>query len=251
MLIKNHVYETIDNFFLCTHMPVKAFKANGNIIYSGGYNDKLDELFNKSNVYEKAEKALTAKDDNSIFVTVASLSDINYIVCNICPSRIMEGIFIIGPYSSNKCSTLEISYKPSFCIPHLVSLLYSIRKDIILKHKKTISITPYSYYVKKAIDYINNNYTKPITLCQLSNYLNINRCYFCSIFKKETGKTFSQFLNELRIEKSKHLLLEQNSSILDIALSVGFNNQNYYTILFKKLNNITPFEFRNNINESI
>lgn len=251
MLIKNHIYETIDNFFLCTHIPVKAFKANGKLIYSEGYNDELDELFIKNEVYKRSEESMATKDDRAIFVIIPCLNSINYVVCNICPSRIMEGLFVIGPYSSEKSNALGISYKPSFCIPHLVSLLYNIRKDIILKHKKTISITPYSYYVKKAIDYINNNYTNPITLCQLSNYLNINRCYFCSIFKKETGKTFSQFLNELRIEKSKHLLSEQNSSILDIALSVGFNNQNYYTILFKKLNNITPFEFRNNINESI
>lgn len=95
------------------------------------------------------------------------------------------------------------------------------------------------------MDYIDARYNESITLEDISDYLKINRCYFCSIIKKETGKTFSQLLNEVRIEKSKELLLQENSSILDVALSVGFNNQNYYNMTFKRLTNMTPLEFRN------
>jgi AraC-like DNA-binding protein len=62
--------------------------------------------------------------------------------------------------------------------------------------------------------------------------------------KRETGKTFSQFLNELRIEKSKKLLREETLPVLDIALAVGFNNQSYYSLVFKKLMRQTPLEFR-------
>src|SRR5699024_6975480 len=81
----------------------------------------------------------------------------------------------------------------------------------------------------------------------VSEYLGINKSYFCSIFKNETGKTFTQFLNEKRIEKSKKLLREDNLSILDIALSVGFNNQNYYNIIFKRITNTTPLEYRKKV----
>lgn len=58
--------------------------------------------------------------------------------------------------------------------------------------------------------------------------------------------TFTEFLNKIRIEKSKELLLEDKYSILDIALMVGFNNQNYYNIMFKKITNQTPLEFKRN-----
>lgn len=57
--------------------------------------------------------------------------------------------------------------------------------------------------------------------------------------------TFCNFLNKFRIEMSKKFLCNRDYSILDVYLSVGYNNHNYYTQLFKKLNNITPLEFRN------
>ncbi len=65
-------------------------------------------------------------------------------------------------------------------------------------------------------------------------------------YKNEIGMTFTEFLNKIRIEKSKELLLEDKYSILDIALMVGFNNQNYYNIMFKKITNQTPLEFKRN-----
>lgn len=67
----------------------------------------------------------------------------------------------------------------------------------------------------------------------------------CNIFEKETGKTYSQFLNEIRIEKSKKLLLDTNLSVLKLTLSVGYNNQNYYNMTFKKLAATMPLKHRN------
>lgn len=150
---------------------------------------------------------------------------------------------MMGPYTSNNinmANRINILYKPAACIPHLVSLLYSMIKDNSYN-------TSYSLHITKAIDYINERYSQPITLSNISHYLNINRCYFCSMFKKETGKSFSHFLNEVRIEKSKSLLLKETLSILEVSLSVGFNNQNYYNTVFKKITNMTPLEYRSKI----
>ncbi len=68
---------------------------------------------------------------------------------------------------------------------------------------------------------------------------------FVVFLKKKQVK----FLNEIRIEKSKDLLLRGDLSILDVSLSVGFNNQNYYNTVFKKLINMTPLEYRNYFNQ--
>jgi len=92
--------------------------------------------------------------------------------------------------------------------------------------------------------YVKANYRKPLILEEVSAHFELNKCYFCSVLKKELGKTFSQLVNEIRIEKSKELLLENRLSILDIALAVGFNNQNYFNMAFKKLTGMTPLTFR-------
>ena len=64
------------------------------------------------------------------------------------------------------------------------------------------------------------------------------------MFKKETGQTFINYLHNYKIEKSKNLLENTNMTLLDISLEVGFNNQSYYSTIFKKYTNMTPLEYR-------
>jgi len=104
-----------------------------------------------------------------------------------------------------------------------------------------------NYHINKAIKEMNINYYDSLTLKSMANYLGLNKCYFCDLFRKETGKTYSQVLNEIRVEKSLELLLDTNMTILEIALSVGYNNQNYYNMAFKRIMGITPFKYRNRI----
>lgn len=100
-------------------------------------------------------------------------------------------------------------------------------------------------HVKKVLKYIIDNYHSSLNLENMACYLKINKCYLCDLFKKETGKTISQFLNEIRIEKSKDLLINTDMSVLEIALSVGYNNQSYYNMAFKKILGTTPLKYRN------
>ena len=70
--------------------------------------------------------------------------------------------------------------------------------------------------------------------------------------RKRTGKTFSQLVNEIRIEKSKELLTKNNLSILEIALSVGFNNQNYFSYYtVEKGDSLYAISRRYNINPEL
>ncbi|GAA0122587.1 AraC family transcriptional regulator [Clostridium faecium] len=205
----------------------------------------MEHIFDANNIYEMVQSKISNKNGDSI-ITVTTVDNIKFTAYDICPNNVNRGLYIIGPYVSHKSKDIDIVFKPNCCIPHLISLLTNIAKDSpYIKQRQAIGKMPYSLHVKKALDYIDARYNESITLEDISDYLKINKCYFCNIIKKETGKTFSQLLNEVRIEKSKELLLKENSSILDVALSVGFNNQNYYNMTFKKLTNMTPLEFRN------
>lgn len=103
----------------------------------------------------------------------------------------------------------------------------------------------YNFHIRKAIKYMQQHYTEALTLEYMAKYLGLNKCYFCQLFKRETQRTFSQYLNEIRIEQSKHLLLHTNLSLLEVAFSVGYNNQNYFNMTFKKLTDTTPRKYRN------
>ena len=99
-------------------------------------------------------------------------------------------------------------------------------------------------YGQRVSHYVEQNFDRQLKLEDVASYFHLNKCYFCSVLKKELGKTFSQIVNEVRVEKSKELLREGNLSTLSIALSVGFNNQNYFNMTFKKLTGMTPLQYR-------
>jgi len=247
MPVYEHIRQMNKKFFACTQLPIRSFDFNGNLIHATGYTRKMEEIFDHNHIFERTRKEHNAKTENNI-ITLSCVSPVFFAAGRICARNINRGFHILGPFTTSENAGLPgIVYKPACCIPHLFTLLGNIAADSsYLKQKiKRFDCLPYSPYVKKAMDYIDARYHEPITLFDIATHLNISKCYLCSIFKKETGKTFSLYLNETRIEKSKELLMKEHLSILDIALSVGFNNQNYYNVIFKKVMKNTPLEFRN------
>lgn len=242
----DNIRASIDNFYLCTYIPMKAIKIDGTLIYSAGYDEALDKLFYENHIYEAAKEALLIKGKGT-YITVSCLNSINFTAFNICSCNINDGFFILGPYkttSETEPDAAHIVYKPLNCIPHIVSLFHNIRNSTYSLELKMAVPSSLSAYTEEAIAFIKDNFHKPITLDDISNHVKINRCYFCNLFKREIGRTYSQFLNDIRIENSKGLLRDKSLSILEVSLSVGFNNQNYFNTIFKKLTSMTPLEYR-------
>ena len=83
-----------------------------------------------------------------------------------------------------------------------------------------------------------------ISLKEVAETANMSKEAFCRFFKERTGKTYTEFLNELRIHKSCHLLQETDLSISQIAYQTGFQNLSYFNRAFKKFRQETPKNFR-------
>lgn len=232
--------DVVEMFYIATHLPILSLSFDGTILAAAGYNNRFYSLLEEYNIYEKVKESLL-KEKNLTSIPLPSMKNTYFSACLINPKNINMGFFVMGPHSCNDKNSMGIPYKPKCLMPSLKSLLYNLNRDFCC-----VKISnSYSYHVKKALDYINSKYSEDITLLDVSNYLNINKSYLCSLLKKELGKTFTGLLNEIRVEKSKRLLSETDHSILDIALQVGFNNQNYFNIVFKKITNMTPLQFRN------
>lgn len=243
---KTRLQETMESFYLATHVPILAFPIDEKKILSYGYTKTLHSYFNDHDVMNKIVTHIT-KDKNINMSTIIASKDIFFTTCSVCPKNNCKGIFVFGPYSVDKYNSKNIIYKPKHLIPHYTYLLHTLWKEHAYMKDKDLGDIPYSLHVKKAIDYIDNNYQEDLKLSDVSTYLNVSKCYFCSLFKSETGKTFTQFLNEVRVERSKELLKQKEISMLNIALSVGFNTQNYYNIIFKKITSKTPSQYRNSL----
>lgn len=98
--------------------------------------------------------------------------------------------------------------------------------------------------IRQAKKYINENYNKSINLEEISSIIGFNPAYFSSMFKKETGENFMDYVIKIRIQNAKHLLLQTNLSVEDIAEAVGYSDTKYFTKLFKKITKLNPTEFR-------
>ena len=102
----------------------------------------------------------------------------------------------------------------------------------------------YSPLLKKVIEYVNQNYMEDINLKFLSMEFNISADYLGKMFKNEVGDTFTNFLNEKRIEKAKELLLNTNLKTNEISQKVGYLNTNYFYTLFKKSTGVSIQEYK-------
>ena len=94
-------------------------------------------------------------------------------------------------------------------------------------------------------NYVEQNFSKPISIEKAAETINISKSAFCKFFKRTTGKTFSDYLNEIRIGYACYQLLETDKQISTIAQSAGFESVSYFNRVFFKKKQITPGAFRN------
>lgn len=96
-----------------------------------------------------------------------------------------------------------------------------------------------------ALAYILEHYTEGINLKQVATQCNINPSYLGQLFKKETGRSFTDYVNELRINKAQDLLANASYKVYEIAAQVGFTDYHYFLKIFKKLTGVTPTVIKN------
>lgn len=100
------------------------------------------------------------------------------------------------------------------------------------------------YDIEEIRNYLDNNYLNSISLDSLSNAFFINKFYLTRAFKAKYGKTINSYILEKRISKAKELLRYKDSSIEDIAKECGIEDQNYFSRLFKKIEGISPKDYK-------
>lgn len=108
---------------------------------------------------------------------------------------------------------------------------------------REIEINCLSAKVKK---YIMENFHRDISMDDAAKETNLSYHYFSKFFKDSMGKSFVEYLTELRIDKSRELLRKTSDSIKEICYKIGYSDPNYYCKIFKKVTGMTPTEYRDN-----
>lgn len=109
---------------------------------------------------------------------------------------------------------------------------------------QTHSLARYSEGIRKCINYIDFHYMEPLNLDSLALRFSMNKNYLSSRFHKEVGFTVTDYINLSRSRRAVELLNRTPLPIQEIAEKCGFTDANYFTRTFKKINGITPNEYR-------
>lgn len=133
-----------------------------------------------------------------------------------------------------------------FCleVEDVIEKLHRGLKQIIDQNTK-FQKENYSKVIFDSIQYIEKYYRNPdLSLQYLADEFHVNAAYLGRVFKKETGSSFADFLNNFRIKKAENLLLSTNYKGIELAESVGFSSYNYFYIVFKKITGKKPMDIR-------
>ncbi len=125
-------------------------------------------------------------------------------------------------------------------------LLSTIEKLIVYSSSLVTQLNNIEHIniISKVSKYVNDHISEPISLKAVAKHVGLSVNYFSSLFKKELNTSFTSYVNECRINKSKELLKNTDHSLANIATEVGFKNQNYFTTIFKKYTTVTPRQYR-------
>ena len=140
----------------------------------------------------------------------------------------LEDAYTLSDYDSIHCWTRDIIHK---------IFLYEEGKD---SGKNQAGATN----IKKILLYLNENYTKDINLKTIAETFHLNALYLGRILKLETGCTFTEYMNRLRLDKAIDLLIHTDLSAKQVSEQVGYSNDKYFNTLFKKYTDMTPGEYR-------
>lgn len=104
------------------------------------------------------------------------------------------------------------------------------------------------YLIRAAEEYIQQNLSRgDISLGEIADYLMISKSYLCRLFQKKLGISVQHYMHNIRIEKAKEYLSDFHLKIYEIAELTGFNSSTHFNIVFKKIMNCTPVEYRNGL----
>jgi AraC-like DNA-binding protein len=147
---------------------------------------------------------------------------------------------------------LGLQYETSFQkVITLITILNDLSRS---KNYEILNISNYNINginenerIRKAFNFIKDNYKNEVSLENVAKEVHMTVPSFCRYFKSQTNKTFIQFLIEYRINNALKLLIQSDKDIKNICYECGFNNYSHFNRSFKKINLISPSDYRKKI----
>ncbi|MDR6125269.1 two-component system response regulator YesN [Bacillus sp. SLBN-46] len=156
--------------------------------------------------------------------------------------KIYEGLLFMMEETDKYLGYID-KFEPIESFAELSGLYHQVFEEI-LSGRGTFKNKGYSPIIKIILEYLELNYHESISLKSLGEEFHVSPNYISRLFKKETGIGLFDYLNEIRIQKSKALLKDYQYKIYEVAEMVGFKSQVHFAIVFNKYEGMSPKDFR-------
>lgn len=148
----------------------------------------------------------------------------------------VDQVLALNQQFVKECDYLSTTDQLTAWLNRVIERYTALVFDLVdVKHKDIIY---------KAIHYMKRHFAEKLTLEETARYIGFSPTYFSKVFKDEMGVTFNNYLGNLRVERSKMLLLSGERSVGDVCAAVGFEDQSYFIKVFRKYTGVTPGRFR-------
>ncbi len=246
-------------------LEYKSYMGNNSIIQ---YSD-LNSFFRYEDysTLDKYQKQLleSIKSGNEDLVRVSTQNIARYVTTNKININYMKNFYYTTLSSINNirisvsAAELDKKHEEGKDIASLLKLieksesaeeLNSLLEDVAIRIAAKVNSfnnRSIKLILRKAIDYIQEHYSEPVTLNEVAENIYVSTFYISRMFKKELGKSFVDYLNDVRVEKAKELLKDIKYKTYEVAEIVGISDPHYFSKLFKKYSGMTPSEYRETI----
>ena len=225
--------DTLDDIEITSFGEIEKTRTMLEKFLNNGAEDEIDEFVDVY-INELPEENL-----KSVLMRQYIIMDAYIVMMSFCEK--IEGIE--GEMQAQS-EELKNSMKTSQILEEIKNYIRMLLKKII-GVRDTISGRRYSDIIEIAKDQIRKTYmSDEISLNTIAAEVGMSPSYFSSIFSKEMGKTFVEYLTEIRMDRAKELLMCSSMKTSEIGYEVGYKDPHYFSYIFKKTQNCTPKEFR-------
>ena len=180
-------------------------------------------------------------------------SNVNPMIVKIFSSKLIGdifssyGLFIENNHEINNNEYYHQQIEISENLRGIMYLLMDFTSKVIIVIQQ-MRYTNSKLLINRALHYIDQHYDEKISLEDVAQKLHLSKNYLCNAFKKATGENMSLYINKLRIEKAKRLLVESDGRVKEIFEEAGYSNQQYFSKVFKKITGMTVMEYKESRN---
>jgi AraC-like DNA-binding protein len=201
-------------------------------------NNGIIEALVRSDIYRKFSRALARLTGFKVMLLPAGVAPFSNRTVPVCRAGRLVGL-------------LQITCVKPVKSPNKRSLAVARLVEVFAKHLELISnqaafqvSNTEPPIIQRAKCYIHTNYATDLSLSNTALSLNVSRFYFCKLFKKAAGSTFSRYVSAVRIERARLLLLNQSLRVSEIAFDVGFQSLTHFNRVFRIVTGCSPTQYR-------